>query len=155
MTGKWILHMVMLGICSAEDYREKRISSWKLLLYAGLVFLYGIWEYSTQGEEHGRWILSSILGSIPGAFLLIPGKISQEAVGYGDGLAVLLIGISMGFWEALGILFTASVGACFVSLYLILRRKCGRKRQIAFLPFLFLGMAGAGLWTGALKIGKL
>lgn len=132
MTGKWILHMVMLGICSAEDYREKRISSWKLLLYAGLVFLYGIWEYSTQGEEHGRWILSSILGSIPGAFLLITGKISQEAVGYGDGLAVLLIGISMGFWEALGILFTASVGACFVSLYLILRRKCGRKRQIAF-----------------------
>ena len=70
MTGKWILHMVMLGICSAEDYREKRISSWKLLLYAGFVFLYGIWEYSTQGEEHGRWILSSILGSIPGAFLL-------------------------------------------------------------------------------------
>ena len=77
MTGKWILHMVMLGICSAEDYREKRISSWKLLLYAGLVFLYGIWEYSTR-EKNMKWILSSILGSIPGAFLLITGKISQK-----------------------------------------------------------------------------
>lgn len=32
MMEKWILHMLMLGLCSAEDYREKKISMWKFIL---------------------------------------------------------------------------------------------------------------------------
>lgn len=32
MMKKWILHMLMLGLCSVEDYREKKISMWKFIL---------------------------------------------------------------------------------------------------------------------------
>ena len=148
MMEKWILHMLMLGLCSAEDYREKKISMWKFILYAGIAVGYGIWEYSTADSQRSVWMAQSVLGSLPGLLMLCMGKLSQEAVGYGDGLLVLIMGVSIGFWETMGILFTASIGAGAAALYTLLRHKGGRKKQIAFAPFLFLGMARGRVWLG-------
>ena len=53
MTGKWILHMVMLGICSAEDYREKRISSWKLLFVCRARIF--VWNLGIQRTGERTW----------------------------------------------------------------------------------------------------
>ena len=53
----------------------------------------------------------------------------------------------MGFWETLGILGTALFGVLGAAVYLVIIRKKSRDSQIAFVPFLLLGMAGAGLWS--------
>lgn len=148
MTEKWILHMFMLGLCGIEDYREKKISVWKIILYAGVVAGYEIWECSSRKSAGDIWLLKSVLGSLPGLVMLGMGKLARESMGYGDGILVLIMGISMGFWETMGILFTAGIGASAAAVYILLRKKGGRKRQIAFVPFLFLGMAGGGLWLG-------
>ena len=53
----------------------------------------------------------------------------------------------MGFWETLGVLGTALFGVLGAAIYLVIIRKKSRDSQIAFVPFLLLGMAGAGLWS--------
>ena len=72
--------------------------------------------------------------------------VTKEAIGYGDGLILLFIGISLGFWESLGVLFTGLLGVFLTSVLVFFC--CGRKKgfRIPFIPFLFTGMAGGYFW---------
>lgn len=83
---------------------------------------------------------------IPGICLLILAKVTKEEVGYADGILTVLIGMSMGFWQTAGILFTALLGTFVTAVFLFIFCKRKRKTRIAFIPFLLLGMAGARLW---------
>ena len=80
--------------------------------------------------------------------MLLISRASQEAIGFGDGYLTLILGFSMGFWDTLGILGIAFLGAMGAAIYLVMIRGRSRNSEIAFVPFLFLGMAGTGLWTG-------
>ena len=73
-------------------------------------------------------------------------KVTKEAIGYGDGLILLFIGMSLGFWESLGVLFTGLLGVFLTSVLVFFC--CGRKKgfRIPFIPFLFTGMAGGYFW---------
>lgn len=148
MTVKWLIHMWMLGMCSVEDWREKRISWWKIKLYAAVVLLYEIWYRAGQKESLTEGLLWCITGILPGAAMLLISRASKEAIGYGDGYLTLILGFSMGFWDTLGILGIAFLGAMGAAIYLVMIRGRSRNSEIAFVPFLFLGMAGTGLWTG-------
>ena len=110
MTTKWMIHMGMLGICSMEDLREKKISLWKIRLYAAVVFIYEIGRQIGGTEKISEWLIFALTGLLPGIGMLIMGKLSKEAVGYGDGYLTLILGFSMGFWETLGVLGTALFG---------------------------------------------
>lgn len=146
MTIKWILHMVMLSVCSVEDWKEKEVSLWKIILYGFVIIGYGIWEIIVSDVSVKWWWMQAVTGAVPGICLLILAKVSNEAVGYADGVLTVLIGISMGFWQVVGILSTAFLGIFFTAV--ILFACCGRKKKtrIAFIPFLLLGMAGARIW---------
>lgn len=143
---KWMLHMIMLGVCSVEDIKEKSISLWKIAVYAGVIVGYGIWEFCTSDREMSDWLMQVLLGGIPGLMLLLLGRLSRQAVGYGDGLLTWIIGISWGFWESMGILLLALFGASFAAASMLLNGRGKRNTELAFVPCLFLGMAGAGLW---------
>lgn len=148
MIIKWMLHSIMLCVCSVEDWREKKVSLWKIAVYAGLALGYGILEVILFGERIDIWLTQRILGSIPGIVLLLLGKLSKEAIGYGDGFLVVIIGMSMGFWEGMGSLLTAFFGIFVAAGYIFMKEKRSKGREIAFVPFLLMGMAGAGLWIG-------
>lgn len=77
---------------------------------------------------------------IPGILLLLLGKISREAVGYGDGSIVLVMGLYLSFWEILGILAVASILAALWATGLLFSGKAGR--TIPFVPFLLAGFLG-------------
>lgn len=142
---KWGLHMFMLGVCSVEDWKEKRLSMWKIRLYAAAVLLYMGIEFWQTDDSRLLWALGRCAGGIPGMGLLLLGKATRQAVGYGDGLLVFLIGISLGFWESMSV-FAAALAGTFLFAIFLLAGKAGKKdSQIAFVPFLFLGMACAGV----------
>lgn len=143
---KWMLHMIMLGVCSVEDIKEKSISLWKIAVYAGVIVGYGIWEFCTSDREMSDWLMQVLLGGVPGLMLLLLGRLSRQAVGYGDGLLTWIIGISWGFWESMGILLLAFFSASFAAASMLLNGRGKRNTELAFVPCLFLGMAGAGLW---------
>lgn len=148
MTVKWMIHMCMLGLCSIQDWKEKEISVWKIAVYLGLVAVYGAAEVTFENKEISAELLRTAAGCIPGMALLAFGKLSGGAVGCGDGILTVVIGMSLGFWETMGILMTALTAAFGAGMILLVREKNIRNRQMAFVPFLFLGTAGAGLWMG-------
>ncbi len=146
MEIKWLFHTAMLGFCSIQDIKTKQISLWKLILYGLVVFIMDIWKLLAGGEEFTHLFLYSTAGMVPGLGLLLLAKATNEAVGYGDGLFMLVLGFSLGFWNGLGVLATALAGVFLTALWLYLSGKRGRVFRIPFLPFLFAGTAGAILW---------
>ena len=142
----WMINMIMLAFCSIQDIKEKEVSLWKLKIYGFLSLAVCLWDILTIEKDTFSLIEKSLLGLIPGLFLLFIAKVTKEAIGYGDGLILLIIGISLGFWESLGVLFTGLLGVFLTSVLFFFC--CGRKKgfRIPFIPFLFTGMAGGYFW---------
>lgn len=143
---RWILHITMLGMCSVEDRREKMVSVWKIMLYGIVVLGYEVWKMAAMGNSLDMQMKKMAAGILPGIFLVLLSKVSREAVGYADGLLVLIIGMSMGLYVTMGIFLAALLGIFGTSAVVFLCCRKTRKYQIAFVPYLFLAMAGAGLW---------
>ena len=80
---------------------------------------------------------------LPGMLLLLLGRITSQAVGYGDGWVILILGLFLAPAELLGILGLASALAGIWALYLVVRKR--KDQEIPFLPFLLLGFAGGVL----------
>ena len=74
MTTKWFIHMGMLGICSMEDLREKKISLWKIRLYAAVVLIYEIGRQIGGTEKISEWLIFVLTGLLPGIGMLIMGR---------------------------------------------------------------------------------
>ena len=89
------------------------------------------------------------LSLLPGFFFLIMGAVTQEAVGYGDGLSILAMGFYM---EAYVLWKVVGISLFFVMFYIGVReftKKHGdeqeqkhkrEQRAVPFLPFLLTGM---------------
>lgn len=146
MEIKWLVHTTMLGFCSIQDIKTKQISLWKLILYGLLVLAMEIGKFFTGGEDFTGLFFYCLTGMVPGLLLLLLARVTDEAVGYGDGLFMLVLGFSLGFWNGLGVLATALSGVFLTALWLYVSGKRGRVFRIPFLPFLFAGTAGAILW---------
>lgn len=89
-------------------------------------------------------------GLLPGIILLLIGKVTKEAVGYGDGITMLVCGLFLGFTGSLGLLFTALLLSAFYSLVLLVIWKEKKNYTIPFLPFL-LGAYMVFLMAGQLE----
>lgn len=142
---KWMLHMVMLSVCSVEDFKEKEVALWKIAVYFIIILGYGIWQAVVSPELIRTYGFQMIFGAIPGIYLFILAKATDEAIGYADAWMTLIIGISMGIKETVGILSIAFSGAFVTALIFFIGGKKAKKKRIAFVPFLLLGMAGARL----------
>ena len=97
-----------------------------------------------NGMDIGIKSVIFLLGALlPGGLLLLCGRITRQAIGYGDGLLLLICGIYLGGKTA-GILFMTGLFFLFpMSLCLLISGKAGRKTQIPFAPFL---LASYLLW---------
>ncbi|MGN0399211.1 MAG: prepilin peptidase [Blautia sp.] len=137
MEGK-IAALLFLSFMSLEDFKEKSVSVWKILLFlaAGLTYLLVfqtvLWSQSLS--------LYTLIALLPGIALLLLTKISQGAIGAADGLIVLGLGLWLGFWELLGVLSGAFFISAFVAGFLIVFRKKQKNDSIPFIPFLVLSM---------------
>ena len=142
MELEWAANIIMLAFCSVQDIREKEISLWKLQIYGFLILGIFLSRFFIQKNSLFSLLEKGIFGLIPGLLFLFLAKASKEAVGYGDGIILLFIGISIGFWQCLGVLFTALLGIFLAAAMILIL--AGRKKnvRIPFLPFLLTGMAG-------------
>jgi prepilin signal peptidase PulO-like enzyme (type II secretory pathway) len=84
--------------------------------------------YETAGEL--------VLAVLPGAGCILISFLTREALGYGDGIVIMVHGLGMGFtctveWLLLGFFLSA-----IWAVYLCVFRKADRKKEFPFLPFL-------------------
>lgn len=135
MLTMWYLMMGGLFVLAWVDWKYRQLSSGLLLLWlvfaacCQLLFRELLWQ-------------EVLLGLLPGAVILVCARISGEAIGQGDGVTLLGLGIFGGFWTAVQLFFLGLLFSALYAAVLLVRKKAGRKTRIAFLPFLWL----AGIW---------
>ena len=122
---------VFLMIKGFWDLKYKRIPLHTTLVGGAIGLICLMIEKRTQ--------FTFLYSFLPGIVLLLLGKLSKGAIGYGDGIVVLTLGLFCKGNELLMILLLALVFAGVVGLVLLVVFKKKGKYEIPFVPFLFLG----------------
>lgn len=130
---EWITCLAFMAICAATDIRKKEIPIIIITLFGSFAFLYAvIWGGKGWGE-----ILCSLA---PGLFLLLLAFCTKESIGYGDGLAAVIVGVLIGWKECVTVIISGFLLSSVFVLILLVCRKVRGKSRIPFLPFLAIGM---------------
>lgn len=120
----------MLGWCSFEDFRRKRVLVYPVLLFGIIGMLLHLYYRNIS-------IGSLLAGCALGLGLLLLSYLTGQ-IGSGDALVLIVSGIYLGFWENTRLFFHGLIFCGIWSLLLlVLKRKRGRD-EVAFIPFLFL-----------------
>lgn len=127
---------VYLCWLSLQDIREKSVSLWKLLLGAGVVVLCRIFA--------GSW-MSLLWDCLPGAACLLIAKITQEQIGYADGVVIWLMGMCCGWKVSIQVTLGALLMTSLWGLGSLCFGRAGRHTRVAWIPFVAVAY-GMWLW---------
>lgn len=137
-----VVLIIMTGL-SISDIRYKEIPQGGLCILGGAAVIYQLISW-----HQGVWNLFCVLGGIGvGVLFLIISRCTEEAIGYGDSIAITILGAILGFWKSLEILssafFLCVIWTIVLSIFWKIRRKTLTKAigTIPFMPFLTLGYA--------------
>lgn len=122
---------LMLCIQSYWDIRYKEIPS--IVSAVGGILGVCIW-YQTD-----KSIVGMILSLIPGILCLLCGRISKEAIGYGDGIVICVLGMYYTLEELLVIGAVSISAAGIYGLVLLVLFHKDVRYEIPFVPFLLFG----------------
>lgn len=118
----------ILAILSRADIRTGELPVlWLFLSGVAGVVIY-MWK-----QPFSVWNLLG--GAAVGGFLLLCSVISRESIGRGDGYLFCVTGIFLGLWENLVLLLAALFICGAGALILLATKRCGRRFQIPFVPF--------------------
>lgn len=122
--------LLFLASLTIEDIREQKISFYKIFIAGILAFFY-------QGFANPLFLRQLLVIISPGILMLLISFISKENLGYGDGLAVIVLGLWTGW---IFTLLTVCTGIILSSGYSLVYLLQHRRNTIPFIPFLLLGM---------------
>lgn len=128
--------LIFLSICTIFDIRKKEIPL--IPAGAGMTAAVGltIWRIG-NGSIFAVQILLSLL---PGLFFLLVSWCTKEKVGYGDGILLLIIGLTVGFNQCFTGLCISLFLSAFFGVLLLFFHKAQKNSRIPFVPFLAMGM---------------
>lgn len=123
--------LLLLAYLAEQDIREQKISLFAIILSGSVALL-----YLAAGEQLS--LVQVTLRSLPGILLLFVALLSEEGIGYGDGVTVLVLGL----WTSVAFcLFAVSIGLLLAGVCAIMLLLMGKKnKQIPFIPFLLAAM---------------
>lgn len=123
-------------LCEAvEDIRTQKLGVVKLILFGILAVVFEIFYIKAD-------IVKVLLGSFMGIAALAAAWMTKEAIGYGDGVVMLIMGICCGLGRTLQTLILAIIVMIFVSMAIIVKRGVRFDFRIPFIPCLFIGYVG-------------
>lgn len=133
-----IVFTIWLGILAVEDVCTRHLLMGHLLL--GVISVAVLLVMQGNGWNQ---IWFHLGGAICGGSFLVLGKCTKQAIGYGDGIVLLILGTYLGAWKFLWLcVYTFTLCGIYISVYIIM--KC-RKRELMFelpfVPFLLGGYA--------------
>ena len=137
-----VVLLILTGL-SVSDIRNKKVSRkvltlWGLLtVFWKIVDFYQIRVFLEKMEQTNVGDLAGICAGIGvGVLFLLVSKVTEEAIGYGDSVAIMILGGYLGFWKVVGVLAAAFFTSGVCSVILAFR---GRVKTMPFFPFLTLG----------------
>lgn len=130
--GKLICLLLFLGWEAWIDSKEKYIAVKEVILFGILGLVFSLYL------DKSRILLFQLTGMIPGLLAIGTARITEEAIGYGDGLLLLVCGCYLGVFVTAGIFFMALLICMPYMMYLLISGRAGKKTEIAFAPFLLV-----------------
>lgn len=132
---EWNLELLFLIIGTYFDVRNETLPLPFLVIFTGAAILGNmLFPYQRLQEI--------LIGSAVGGTFLFAGWISREAIGYGDGWVLIILGIMKGIHGLIPIV----IGAFFLSgvygLWKLIFLKEERNSTMPFLPFLLMTSLG-------------
>ncbi|MCR4740700.1 MAG: prepilin peptidase [Lachnospiraceae bacterium] len=120
---------VFLAICAYTDIKERVIHIHVLLpfLAAGIIY---------AAYSGGNTLLTAAAGAACGVFLLILSFFTKGAIGEGDGLALAVTGVYLGFSANISLILTGLFLSAAASVITVLFKGWKKDREIPFMPFL-------------------
>ena len=131
--GIEILYLMVGGYF---DVKEK-------LLPTKLFVIFGSFFFVSNFFRNNQNLKEMMLGSLVGMVLLMIGWFTREAIGYGDGFGVVVLGMVEGFSMTIQIVWLAFVLSGIYGLWQLIILRKGKTDSIPFFPFLFLAKLGA------------
>ncbi len=140
-----ISRIIVLGVLtglSVMDCKIRKVPGDVLLIcMAGSI----IYQAVTKTVD---WRLS-VTGGLVGIMFLGMSRFTREAIGYGDSLAILILGIYLGIWGLVAVLVAAFFILAVIALMCIVMRRKKNNLTFPFYPFLTAGYL-LGICTGGL-----
>ncbi|MCR5775603.1 MAG: prepilin peptidase [Lachnospiraceae bacterium] len=84
-------------------------------------------------------VISAAYGIVLGAVFIGLSKISDEKIGMGDALTILVMGLYLGGYNAAFVVLYAMILTSAVSVFMLMFRLGSKKTELPFLPFLLAG----------------
>lgn len=114
-----------------SDIRYRSVSGIRILVFGVLGILINIfWCYQT--------LWSIVGGVVVGLILLVYAFFTRGAVGIGDGIMFVCLGIYLGTSRNIKLLFLSLVVAAVVGIVMVIVKKKSIKSQIPFVPCILL-----------------
>lgn len=125
---KELIFGIWISLLSYIDFKNKEIPLWFSLLggCVGVFFCF----------LEGRVWTNVIIACVPGILALIFSRLTQEVLGYGDGIVLVIMGIYMSISQILSIGMLAFILAGVIALVLVVVFRKKGDYQIPFIPFL-------------------
>lgn len=128
-------------IVSLIFYRIAVIDYETLYVDNKLLILFIMIAFCSLAIDNNVSIIGSILTGIATYIILaLISKISNEALGMGDVKVLALLGIIFGFQGLMSILMVSSIIVFFVSLFLLIKSKKNRNKELPFTPYIYAGL---------------
>lgn len=127
--------LIYLAVLGLFDWRERKVPL--ILLIGGLMaaFLYQAYLLYHSLAEWQWFLVSALLGVLPGFFMLIMARLTDK-VGYGDGLVLLNIGLLTSYKSCILLLCFSTLTMSIFSIGLLLLKKVKKDTKLPYLPFL-------------------
>ena len=130
---RYLILFLMLVFCSYTDIKGRYIN---VLPVAGVGIIGAMLGFLTKDITFA----SMIGGLLSGAGILVFSILSKEKIGKGDALMIAVMGVSLGVWDTLSVLFLASVLGGIFGMIFIRRNGKDRGYELPFAPFLLMGL---------------
>lgn len=134
---KELLVLGFLSVNAFSDVVKQQILLWTI----PICVIPGYWLLADQLS------LVAVVALLPGCLLLVIGKFTQEAIGYGDGLIVLILGIYLGIWETCEVVLLALFLSAVWGGILMMGKKKGLQQEFPWVPWLLIAYVGKLVFT--------
>ena len=133
-----VMGFLFLSIGSYFDMKNREIPVNYLVIFCGLgIAANVIWKYQP--------IFEVLAGGCIGVVFLTVGWMTKEAIGYGDGWALVILGVIKGWYGFIPIVFGAFLLSGIYGIWRLVGLKASRDETIPFYPFMLAASVGVYL----------
>ena len=124
---------IILIIESISDLKKRKINM--IFLAIGIIAGVAMLIY-----EFGRVWQSALGGLAVGMAIILVAQITDEKIGYGDGILIACLGLILGGRYTVTMILFGCLACCLVSMILLACGKAGKQTKLPFVPFLIPGV---------------